>query len=96
LHGAAFNAPVQIYITRDGTQIGVSYIDVEAYTTSVASLGSPVEFWLMQSALTVNDVPSAGAHTYAAHINAVAASGTGPTALVNVTNMSLRVREDKR
>lgn len=95
---ASLNAPTQIYITRDGTQIGTALIDLQGYTSNVAPTGGPVLFWVLPITLFVNDAPSAGAHTYAAHFHAVVGSNSGGTVLLHVETgpMALDVREDKR
>lgn len=91
-----FASPMQVYITRDGTQIGTAYVDVYDYVSNTTPSGAPVLLWSFQATLTVVDTPAAGSHTYAIYLS-VAACGTAPTtAVIGTVNPVLKVREYKR
>lgn len=99
LQGGSWNSPIEVYITRDGTQVGTGLIDVYQYVSNITPAGGPLVFWSMAGSIMVNDTPSAGSHTYAAHINAAAASLPGPgtvSANVSFADLVLKVREYKK
>jgi hypothetical protein len=94
----ALNSPMQLYITRDGTQIGTAYIDIYSWTQLITPAGGPVLQWQIPVSLIVNDTPSAGSHTYAATYNLAAATTTGSPIVAGCTfnNGAFKVREYKK
>jgi hypothetical protein len=90
--------PILVYVTRDGSQVGVASFDVFQQVSDTTGVGGPLVDYFMQCTLTVMDTPSAGAHTYGLHLHSVAGTITGsPTAhSITFTNMSIKVREYKK
>jgi len=76
-----------ITIRRDGTDIGTASFDGVAALTNISA-----NLWAGQVTLTVVDTPSAGSHTYTAHMHGQA-SGTSGSSTVQMTNTAIKVRE---
>jgi hypothetical protein len=98
LEDEGFNSGTVIQVTRDGTAIGTAFFDVHAYTTNNAGFGTPLTTWQTQVTLTVDDVPSAGSHTYALQATGPQASAGGGIVIagISLTNAAIKVREYKK
>lgn len=93
---ASIASPMTATVTRAGSAIGTSVINIYDYVVNTQPVGSPASGWTVQQTLTVMDTPAAGTYTYALHLHAAASGGAGSVHNLGTVNPTLKIREYKK